>query len=118
MFDEAVWHQPSVLLLEKLDHAMPHVADAQEAVVDVDGSNGVKRAQGLLLVISTDSQDTVSHLGYYLLHISFSSSARMLFGDPLRWPLLYILSISRSVHDDAADLHVDLLLMFSVLQNS
>ena len=57
MFDEAVWHQPSVLLLEKLDHAMPHVADAQEAAVDVDGSNGVKRAQGLLLVISTDSQD-------------------------------------------------------------
>ena len=46
LFDEAVWHQPSVLLLEKLDHAMPHVADAQEAVVDVDGSNGVKRAQG------------------------------------------------------------------------
>ena len=52
-------------------------------------------------------------LGHYLLHISFSPPARMLFGDPLRWPLLYILPISRSVSVDAA---VDLLL--GELQNS
>ena len=37
----------------------------------------------------------------------------MLFLGPLRWPSLYILSIS---HVNAADLHVDLLL--SELQNS
>ena len=55
-------------------------------------------------------------LGHYLLHISFSSHVRILFWDPLRWPLLYILPISRSVRVDAADLHVDLLL--SELQNS
>ena len=55
-------------------------------------------------------------LGDYLLHIRFSSPARMLFWDPLRWPLLHILSISRSVSIDAADLHVDLLL--SEQQNS
>ena len=55
-------------------------------------------------------------LGHYLLHISFSYPARMLFWDPLRWPLLYILPILRSVRVDAADLHVDLLL--SELQNS
>ena len=55
-------------------------------------------------------------LGHYLLHISFSSPARMLFWDSLRWPLLYILSISHSVRVDAADLHVDLLL--SELHNS
>ena len=43
--------------------------------------------------------------------ISFSFLARMLFSqfwDPLRW-LLYILSISRSVRVDAADLHLGLL---------
>ena len=83
LFDEAVWHQPSVLLLEKLDHAMPHVADAQEAVVDVDGSNGVKRAQGSLLVISTDSQD---RLILFLIQAtvccisSFSSPPTCFFG--------------------------------------
>ena len=55
-------------------------------------------------------------LGHYLLHISFSSPARMLFWDLLRWPLLYILLILRSVCVDAADLHVDLLL--SEVQNS
>ena len=65
LFDEAVWHQPSVLLLEKLDHAMPHVADAQEAVVDVDGSNGVKRAQGSLLVISFSSVKFLRAGGHY-----------------------------------------------------
>jgi len=32
----------------------------------------------------------------------------MLFWDPLRWPLLYILPILRSVCVDTADLHVDL----------
>ena len=83
LFDEAVWHQPSVLLLEKLDHAMPHVADAQEAAVDVDGSNGVKRAQGSLLVISTDSQD---RLILFLIQAtvccisSFSSPPTCFFG--------------------------------------
>ena len=45
-------------------------------------------------------------LGHYMLHISFSSPSRTLFCDPLRWPLLYILSISCSVRIDAADLHV------------
>ena len=55
----------------------------------------------------------LSELGHYLLHISFSSPARMLFWDPLCWPLLYILPISRSVRVDAA---VDLLL--GELQNS
>ena len=56
-----------------------------------------------------------TRLGHYLLHISFSSSASMLFG-MLRWPLLYTFSISRSVRIDAADLDVDLLL--SELHNS
>ena len=58
----------------------------------------------------------LQRLGHYLLHISFSSPACMLFWDPLHWPLLYILPISRSVRVDAADLHVDLLL--SEVQNS
>lgn len=46
MFARAIWCQPSVLLLEKLDHGMPHMGDAQEAAVNVDVINGVKRAQG------------------------------------------------------------------------
>lgn len=46
MFAQAIWCQPSVLLLEKLDHGMPHMGDAQEAAVNVDVINGVKRAQG------------------------------------------------------------------------
>ena len=45
-------------------------------------------------------------LGHSLLHISFSSPSHSLFWDPLCWPLLYILSILRSVRVDAADLHV------------
>ena len=116
LFDEAVWHQPSVLLLEKLDHAMPHVADAQEAVVDVDGSNGVKRAQGSLLIISTDSQD---RLILFLIQAtvccisSFSSPPVCFFGTrPLHCALLYILSISCSIWVNAADL------LLSVLQTS
>ena len=44
-------------------------------------------------------------LGHSLLHISFSSPSHALYWDPLRWPLLYILSILRSVRVDA-DLHV------------
>ena len=47
MFAQAMWCQPSVVLLEKLDHGMPHVGDAQEAAVNVDAINGVKRAQGV-----------------------------------------------------------------------
>ena len=45
-------------------------------------------------------------LGHSLLHISFSSPSHMLFWDPLHWPLLYILSILRSVCVNPADLHV------------
>ena len=51
------------------------------------------------------------HFGHYLLHISFSSPARMLFWDPLHYCMT-----SRSVPVDATDLHADLLL--SELHNS
>ena len=32
LFSEVIQNEPSVLVLEDLDHAMPHVSDAQEQV--------------------------------------------------------------------------------------
>ena len=45
MFMEAEWHQPSVVLLDNLDHAVPHFADVQEEVMG-EGALSTRRAQG------------------------------------------------------------------------
>ena len=45
VFREAEWCQPSVVLLDDLDHAMPHFSDAQEEAVG-EGVVSVRTAQG------------------------------------------------------------------------
>ena len=44
-FREAVLHQPSVLLLDDLDHCVPVFEDAQELVGE-EGTASIKKAQG------------------------------------------------------------------------
>lgn len=44
MFSEALQNQPSVLVLEDLDHAMPHVSDAQELVGE-EGVNSINKTE-------------------------------------------------------------------------
>ena len=45
VFVEAEWHQPSVVLLDDMDHATPHFLDAQEEAMG-EGALSTRRAQG------------------------------------------------------------------------
>jgi hypothetical protein len=44
LFSEVIQNEPSVLVLEDLDHAMPHVSDAQEQVQE-EGNNSINKTQ-------------------------------------------------------------------------
>lgn len=44
LFSEVIQNEPSVLVLEDLDHAMPHVSDAQEQVQE-EGNNSTNKTQ-------------------------------------------------------------------------
>ena len=57
LFSEVIQNEPSVLVLEDLDHAMPHVSDAQEQVQEdqlakseVRGGRNVRSTLPLLFV--------------------------------------------------------------------
>jgi len=45
VFKEAELSQPSVILLDDLDHTMPNVADAQEQIGE-EGTASIRRTQG------------------------------------------------------------------------
>ena len=42
LFSEVIQNEPSVLVLEDLDHAMPHVSDAQ---VQEEGNHSINKTQ-------------------------------------------------------------------------
>ena len=45
-FTEAILNQPSVILLDDLDHTMPQVSDAQE-LVGGEGNSSIRKSQGV-----------------------------------------------------------------------
>ena len=44
LFSEVIQNEPSVLVLEDLDHVMPHVSNAQEQVQE-EGNHSINKTQ-------------------------------------------------------------------------